>query len=388
MIVCETPRRRESPHTKQTNTMGDAQSHDLPHSTAQPMKADHRLRLALGILSWTLALPFVARAQVQAPTMPVGSLSAFPTIVQAGTHPTLTWNVTIPAAVLDIVTITPPGTVTAKTQQYMDVRILGASVKAVTTNQWGQITNWSWVPTECLFSFNGGSYTRIFYNTHDKVNPNIVVATRQVTTGNTMNFGGRYYYNNSWSSTRTSTNSSNTVIALKHGDIPPTTTPLYQQPTLESFLVPYLDNTGRLKLGPRDVIYLMELTHTNTADGGFDLQDLVILCTFRDIPSSGSAGEWLNLTTIANGGTTTTASFSAARTVLKAQSTKDLSNVILQFADGTTQKFDGLKGKTGNFQGTGSNSGKVVVGAWIKSGNNFSQVSGAPSGAGTWHTNY
>ena len=59
----------------------------------------------------------------------------------------------------------------------------------------------------------------------------------------------------------------------------------------------------------------------------------------------------------------------------------------LRFADGTTQKFDGLTVKTGTFLGTGSHSGKVIVGAWIKSGSNFSQISGAPSGAGTWHSN-
>jgi hypothetical protein len=131
----------------------------------------------------------------------------------------------------------------------------------------------------------------------------------------------------------------------------------------------------------------MGLTHTDTNHGGFDLQDLVILCTFRDVPAPGSAGEWINLTTITNGNSTTTAQFSAARTGLKASSSRDLSNVNLLFADGTIQKFDSLKGRTGTFLGTGSNSGKVIVGAWIKSGTNFSQVPGAPSGAGTWHVN-
>ena len=113
----------------------------------------------------------------------------------------------------------------------------------------------------------------------------------------------------------------------------------------------------------------------------------MVLCTFRDVPAPGSAGEWINRTTVSNGGTTTTAEFSAARTGLKATSDKNLSNVNLRFADGTIQKFDGLTGKTGTFLGTGSNSGKVIVGAWIKSGSNFSQISGAPSGAGTWHSN-
>jgi len=342
------------------------------------------------LLTLVLPLLFAGIAhsqQTNAPVMPVGTLSAFPTIVQAGTHPQLTWNVTLPAAVLDVVTITPPGTVTATKSQYVDVRILGASVKAVTTNSSGQVTNWWWVPTECLFSFNGGSYTRIFYDTHDKVNQNTIVATRQLNVGQKIDFGGRYYFNESWSPTRTSTNSSNTVRALKHGDTPPTTTPLYQQPTIESFILPYLDTNGNMKLGPRDVVYLMELTHTDTNHGGFDLQDLVILCTFRDVPAPGSAGEWINLTTITRGNATTKGEFSAARTGLKTSSNQNLSNVILKFADGTTQTFSSLSGKSGTFLGTGSNSGKVLVGAWVKSGTNSSQISGAPSGAGTWHSN-
>ena len=344
-------------------------------------------KLPLALLLSLLLSGNARSQQTNAPVMPVGTLSAFPTIVQAGTHPQLTWNVTLPAAVLDVVTITSPGTVTATKSQYVDVRILGASVKAVTTNNSGQVTSWSWVPTEALLSFNGGSYTRVFYNTNNNVNQNTIVATRQLNVGQRIDFGGRYNHNDSWSSMRTSTNSANTVRALKHGDTPPTTTPLYQQPTIESFILPYLDTNGKMKLGPRDVVYLMELTHTDTSHGGFDLQDLVVLCTFRDVPAPGSAGEWINRTTVSNGGTTTTAEFSAARTGLKATSEKNLSNVNLRFADGTTQKFDGLTGKTGTFLGTGSHSGKVIVGAWIKSGSNFSQISGAPSGAGTWHSN-
>jgi Flp pilus assembly protein TadG len=53
-------------------------------------------------------------------------------------------------------------------------------------------------------------------------------------------------------------------------------------------------------------------------------------------------------------------------------STKDLSNVVLEFADGTHEKFDGLTGYTGTFSGTLLNLGKEVVGVWIKSGCNSS----------------
>jgi len=51
---------------------------------------------------------------------------------------------------------------------------------------------------------------------------------------------------------------------------------------------------------------------------------------------------------------------------------KDLSNVVVEFEDGTRQKFDGLNGQSASFSGTGDNSGKVVVGVWVKAGANHS----------------
>lgn len=53
-------------------------------------------------------------------------------------------------------------------------------------------------------------------------------------------------------------------------------------------------------------------------------------------------------------------------------STKDLSNVVLKFNDGTVQKFEGLSGYTGTFEGTGEHLGKEIIGVWIKSGCNSS----------------
>lgn len=68
-------------------------------------------------------------------------------------------------------------------------------------------------------------------------------------------------------------------------------------------------------------------------------------------------------------------------TSVTANSTKNLSNVVLLFADCSEQKFDGLTGYSQTFAGTGSNAGKTVIGVWIKSGNN---KSGDGSGYGTY----
>jgi Flp pilus assembly protein TadG len=63
---------------------------------------------------------------------------------------------------------------------------------------------------------------------------------------------------------------------------------------------------------------------------------------------------------------------SVAQNQVYVTSTKDLSNVVLEFADGTHQKFEPLSGYAATFQGTGANAGKEVVGVWIKSGSNKS----------------
>jgi len=220
--------------------------------------------------------------RAQDPSVPVGALTATPDYVKVGDRPNLSWTITYPAVVKDIITITPPGTCTPKVRVAMDVRVIGASVKVVWTNAWGQITRWEWAPTEAQVSINNGSYSRIFYNTQDKVNPSTVVYSTTVQAGRDINFAGRYYFDG-WSSLFRSTNTNGNVIALVNGDTPPTTTPLYQQPTINDFIRQYLDGQGRVKIGPKDVIYLMELTHTNKNDSGFDLQDLALLVTFREL---------------------------------------------------------------------------------------------------------
>ncbi|PHR93876.1 MAG: hypothetical protein COA78_32575 [Blastopirellula sp.] len=62
------------------------------------------------------------------------------------------------------------------------------------------------------------------------------------------------------------------------------------------------------------------------------------------------------------------------------ESSKDLSNVVLEFSNGNRYKFDNLnQGKTGTFKGTGNNSNRKIAKLWVKSGRN---ASGEGSGYG------
>jgi hypothetical protein len=248
------------------------------------MKTSHSAAVTAAVSALVAGLTVPCSAQGNGnstiPAVPAGWLTAFPTIVQAGTHPTLTWEISYPSIVKDYVEIIVPATIRPKEKLDVEVRVLG---NGVTVSQSGSNT-FNWVNAEAQLSFNGGSYSRIFYGTNLNVNPNTVVWSRNnVNAGQTLRFGGRYYYNNSWGPTHTSSNSSTNVRTLVHGDTPPTITPMYQAPSLEDFIRPYLDATGKVRIGPMDVIVFMELTHNSNqqSDPGYDLQDMVLLVTFK-----------------------------------------------------------------------------------------------------------
>lgn len=241
------------------------------------MKTSHLAAFTAAVIA---AGTFVSsRAQAQTtPTIPVGTLTAFPTIVQTGTKPTLTWSISYPSIVENFVTITPPGTVTPKENLICDVRILGLGV----TSQ-GSNNSITYYRTRGRWRYNGSTSWSTIYDgkqTDTIVQQQGLVKTSiSVNKDKAMNFAGQYY-NSEWKTEYTSLSGTN-VRALVSGQTCPGNVPDYNAPSLESFLKPYLDSTKKVKIGPMDVIIIMELTHTNQADIGYDLQDLVMLLTFR-----------------------------------------------------------------------------------------------------------
>jgi hypothetical protein len=243
------------------------------------MKTSRLAALAAVLVATGVSTPCALFAQSTSPSIPVGNITAFPLIVQPGTRPKLTWNITYPSIVQDVVTVTQ-NTVTPKQTLFVDVRVLGAGVTVSSSS-----SNLQFVPTEAQVSYNGGTYGRVFYGTNNQVNPNTVVYTRQVEQGRPLRFGGRYFHNSRWGPYFNSQSGTLNVRTLVNGEVPPTTYPLHNAPTLESFLRPYLDSQGKVKIGPMDVIVFMELTHTDSQrnDPGYDLQDMVLLATFRSV---------------------------------------------------------------------------------------------------------
>jgi hypothetical protein len=217
------------------------------------------------------------------PTFPQGWLSAYPTVVQTGTKPTLSWSITYPSTVKSYAAVTPPALLTTLDQVDIEVRVIGAGVTVGEPST----TNTNWVPTQAQIKVGNGNYVSIFMGTNNEVDPNALVWAKRVNKNTEIRFGGRYYFGG-WSQTCNSDNSNNVRILL-NGEYPPTAYSLNSSDQVKSFMAPYLDGGGKIKIGPLDSIILMELTQpeSNTNDKGYNLQDMVLLMTVKPKGNNG-----------------------------------------------------------------------------------------------------
>ena len=235
------------------------------------------------ISSTVLAICAFASAQAVAQStyssVPFGKLTASPSVVQTGTKPNLSWNISYPLSITDFVSFTTPGGITPKQNLICNIRIIGAGVTTVDSK--GKIV---YVETLGRLLYNGAaSWSTIFDGTENStiVQQQGVVKTFTANANQPINFGGYYIYNGVKSTTFTSLSGDNVRFQV-NGDTPPSNVPDYNAPSLATFIKPYLDASGKVKIGPMDVIVFMELTSTNKASVGYDLQDLVFLVTFSN----------------------------------------------------------------------------------------------------------
>jgi len=240
------------------------------------MKTSQPAALAVAILAIGGLVSTSANAQSGIPSVPMGIMSAYPTVVQTGTKPTLTWSIVHPSKVSDVATINPPGTIIINQKNiYVSVQIIGTAISACDPNQ-GATPLYA----DARISENGSAYKQLFYGTQADVNSAYSLYIRKLGVNNTLNFSGRYVKNGVWSPLYSTLSSNLQVVTLVNGQTPPTFFSLYQSPKLAGYLRPYLDASGKIKIGPMSAIVLMELGHTNHSMDCFDYQDMVLLVTF------------------------------------------------------------------------------------------------------------
>ncbi|HSP44068.1 MAG TPA: hypothetical protein VLO11_14435 [Luteolibacter sp.] len=231
--------------------------------------------IAIGALAPTLCLAQGKKTPSRIPEQPVGIMSAFPTIVQTGTKPTLNWNIMHPSRVGDIAIVNPPGTIIPQQPIYVTVQPIGTGVTDC-SSQGHEHNNYY---TDARISYSGGSYKQLFYGVMDDVDPAHKLYVKKVFANETIDFGGRFVKSNQWSPFFTTRSSNMQVVALVDGDVPPTTFPLHTSPKLKNYLKPYLDGSGKVRIGPLSILILMELGTTDRSSNCFDYQDQALLVT-------------------------------------------------------------------------------------------------------------
>lgn len=219
------------------------------------------------------------------PSIPCGVMSAYPTVVQTGTKPTLTWNILYPSSIYsptnggkggeNMVTVNPPGTLIPNQPVYVSVQPVGTGVTACDSTQ-GSTSLY----TDARISVKGGAYQQLFYGVQSDVEPAYSLYIKKLNANDTIDFGGRFVNNGAWSPFYTTKSSNMQVVALVNGDTPPTYSSLYQSSLLANYLRPYLDASGKVKIGPLSVLIMMELGQTEHNQACFDYQDQVLLVTF------------------------------------------------------------------------------------------------------------
>ncbi len=201
-------------------------------------------------------------------------MTVSPTVVQTGTQPTVQWNILYPSKVSDVAVINTPGTIILTKNMYVSVQPVGTGVTSADSAQFSPL------PTDARISVNGGAYKQLFYGTQANVDSAYSLYIKKHTEGTTIDFGGRYVKNGVWSEFFTTKHPNLQVVALVNGDAPPTQSPLGQSPNLAGYLKPYLDASGKVKIGPLSVLVLMELGTKDHVKDYFDYQDQVLLVTF------------------------------------------------------------------------------------------------------------
>jgi hypothetical protein len=230
-----------------------------------PLPRGGRLIMNLLIAAGLSAQAFAQEA------IPRGTLNVDRSLVRVGSFSALDWKIEHPKTAVDVVDITDVGTIIPKKSVTMRVRTLGVAFQSGSRE----------LPLDAYWSVNNSSWSRFFYDVGSNVVSTDILIETKVKKGDQINFGARGKNGRKWYPFHHTAKDDRYVIVLKNGDKAPSYAPAYNQSGVESFLSPYIDGSGRIRIGPRDVIVLWEASTASPGSTYFDMQDLVVLATFE-----------------------------------------------------------------------------------------------------------
>lgn len=228
------------------------------------------------------------------PLLPTGTLDAYPTLVQTGTHPTLTWEIEYPENIVDIVVC--PGPITPIEDLCMDIRILGAPHRVGYDNKGRPV--YGYVQAAVRVG-ETNPWTLFFYDVHDAVKPSQVYYSGPVQAGQRIDFRARCYENGAWTPMQGTDGDTSNLAVLINGDPLPD---YARDGEIKSFLQPYIDAGGNVSIGPKDVLYLFELNESDPSSVRYDMQDLALLVTFDYCKNNNGHGNNVDGVDVSNPG--------------------------------------------------------------------------------------
>ena len=228
--------------------------------------------LALG----TVALH--ADNSVADPYRPTGRLDVSQKMVRQGVQPLLDWEINYPVRIDDLVEINPTDdSIRTKQRTLVEVRVVGAGFQIGSTHTKLAVQS----------KIGGSSWKTLFHGRDYETDPSEVVLSQVVDAGTRLDFSARARkLSRGWYSSRNTLDPTPTVQAMTNGDYVPDYLPAYDQGDISSFLTSYISGDNQVTIGPRDVIYLFELYSTNPTSSYFDMQDMVVVVSFKDVPAS------------------------------------------------------------------------------------------------------
>ncbi len=239
-----------------------------------------RMKLSRNRFAWLILLAAGMGGNLKAELVdgafPVGWLNLTTNSIVLGSRPHLAWQV-VPSSIESQVQLAGTGRFSILRDTLMAVRVLGVSVVDGTALN----SAVSKARVEIQMQVNGAGYRPIFFDSAQSATPDEVALSRGVSSSDTIDFGARYQKaDGTWSEWRSSSSATGHVMTLKNGDSAPVGT---VAGGTRDFLRPYLDAAGKVRIGPNDLLLLIEVDSSNSTDPTFDRQDAAVLISFGDV---------------------------------------------------------------------------------------------------------
>lgn len=207
------------------------------------------------------------------PYIPVGTLDVNPTFVQTGVKPNLDWEIDYPSVFEDLALITPPGGLLTTTEVTVVIQTPGVSGGCERTD----------LPVAFWMRVGSTNSWQMLVNDEGRdINPSRVLYRKKVPANTKIDFAARAKHSSgAWHGIYWTLYEDTNLRFFTNGDPTPSDIADFLTGDVESFLTPYLnEDQTEFVLGPKEMLYLVELETENTASECYDLQDLAFTVQF------------------------------------------------------------------------------------------------------------